>query len=92
MSDLNYKIAAFDKDKRTVPVTFISGEIEHKRDVNAVLTADGSYDKTGTKVRVEEVALGVAHKIGLGVITVPVDMEMPAPAVATEAAASATAA
>lgn len=86
MPDLTYKIGAFDKEKRSVPVTFTSGEIEHKRDVNAVLKDDGSYDKTGTKARVEEVALGVAHKIGLGVITAPVDLEAPA----TEAAVSAT--
>lgn len=71
MTELTYKIGSFDSEKRSVPVTFTSGEIEHKRDVNAVLKDDGSYDKTGTKVRVEEVARGVAAKIALGVITVP---------------------
>ena len=91
MPDLTYKIGAFDKEKRNVPVTFTSGDIEHKRDVNAALKADGSYDKTATKARVEEVALGVAHKIGLGVIAVPVELEMPAAPAATEAADSASA-
>lgn len=92
MPELTTKIGAFDKDKRTVAVTFTSGEIEHKREVNAVLKDDGSYDKAGTKVRVAEVALGVAHKIGLGVITVPVEPEIPADLITTEAADSATAA
>lgn len=71
MTELTFKIGAFDSEKRSVPVIFTSGEIEHKRDVNAVLKADGNYDKTGTKARVEEVARGVAAKIELGVITVP---------------------
>jgi hypothetical protein len=91
MTELTYKIGAFDSEKRNVPVTFKSGDIEHKRDVNAVLKEDGSYDKTATKARVAEVGLGVAHKIGLGVITMPV----PEPALtneetATDAADSAT--
>jgi len=80
MADLKTKIGAFDSTTKTVPVTFTSGEIVHDRKVNAVLNEDGSYDKAGTKTRVEEVARGVAHKIGLGVITVMVDPEpMPDP-------------
>lgn len=71
MSDLTTKIGAFNADNRSVRVTFTSGEVVHKRDVNAVLKADGSYDKAATKARVEEVAMGVAHKIAAGVITVP---------------------
>ena len=44
-----------------------------------VLKNDGSYDRAATKERVAEVALGVAQKIGLGVITVPPpEPEMPA--------------
>jgi len=62
-----------------VPVTFTSGDIKHERRVNAVLKNDGSYDRAATKERVAEVALGVAQKIGLGVITVPPpEVEMPA--------------
>ncbi|CDO37278.1 hypothetical protein [Novosphingobium sp. KN65.2] len=77
MSELTFRIGAFNADTRAVSVTFTSGEIVHKRDVNAVLKADGTYDKAATKARVEEVALGVAHKIAAGVITaVPAD---PAP-------------
>lgn len=80
MSELTIKIGAFDKDSRTVPVTFISGDIKHDRTVNAVLRSDGSYDKAATKVRVEEVGQGVAHKIALGVITNPPPApELPAP-------------
>ena len=71
MSELSFKIGAFNAETRAVPVTFTSGEIVHKRDVNAVLKADGSYDKAATKARVEEVAMGVAHKITAGVITKP---------------------
>lgn len=71
MHDLNFKIGAFNKDSRTVPVTFTSGDLKHERAVNAVLKHDGSYDKAATKARVEEVGQGVAHKIALGVITNP---------------------
>lgn len=78
MPELTTKIGAFNKDSRTVPVTFTSGDIVHSRDVNAVLKEDGSYDRAATKARVEEVARGVAHKIGVGVITVlPTEQELP---------------
>lgn len=68
MSELTFRIGAFNAETRAVPVTFTSGEIVHKRDVNAVQKADGSYDKVATQARVEEVAMGVAHKIAAGVI------------------------
>ena len=71
MTDLTTKIGAFDAETRTVSVTFTSGDIKHERRVNAVLKDDGTYDRAGTKERVAEVARGVAHKIGLGVITIP---------------------
>ena len=71
MPELITKIGTYDQERRIVSVTFTSGAIEHKRDVNAVHKGDGSYDKAATKARVAEVARGVAHKIGLGVITVP---------------------
>jgi len=58
----------YDPATRTVPVTFTEGEIEHKRAVNACHDADGAYDAAATRVRVAEVARGVAVKIGLGVI------------------------
>lgn len=80
MSDMTIKIGAFDKDARTVPVTFIAGDVRHERNVNAVLKDDGTYDKAATKARVDDVARGVAHKIGLGVIAVPLpEPEMPVP-------------
>jgi len=68
MTDLTTKIGKFDADARTVPVTFTSGDIVHKRSVNAVLKADGGYDAAATKERVAEVANGVAHKIAVGTI------------------------
>lgn len=71
MTELTTKIGVFNPDTRSVPVTFTKGEIVHKRDVNAVLKDDGSYDRAATKARVEEVARGVAHKIAAGVITMP---------------------
>ena len=80
MPDISIKIGTFNADTRAVPVTFTSGGIVHKRDVNAVLKADGSYDKAATKARVEEVGQGVAHKIALGVITNPPPApELPVP-------------
>lgn len=75
MPDLKIKIGAFDANTRSVPVTFTSGDIKHERSVNAVLKDDGTFDKAATKARVDEVARGVAHKIGLGVLTAPVGEE-----------------
>jgi len=68
MTDLTTKIGAFDAASKTVPVTFTAGDIVHARNVNAVLKSSGAYDKAATAARVEEVAHGVAVKIGLGVI------------------------
>jgi len=42
MPELTYKIGAFDKDKRSVSVTFTSADVVFTRDVNAVLKEDGS--------------------------------------------------
>ena len=71
MTELTYSISKFDPVTRAVKVTFTSGEIVHKRSVNAVLKEDGSYNCAATKVRVAEVAQGVAHKIAAGVIEMP---------------------
>lgn len=75
MPELTTKIGAFNPSKRTVPVTFTTGDIVHKRDVNAVIGANGKYDAKATKVRVAEVARGVAAKIDLGVIVAPIEEE-----------------
>ena len=77
MSEIATKIGKFDPESRTVPVTFTSGETVHKRSVNAVLKADGSYDCAATKARVAEVAQGVAHKIAAGVINIPKTVSEP---------------
>ena len=80
MAEITTKIGKFDPETRQVPVTFTSGEIVHKRQVNAVLNADGAYDAAATKQRVSEVADGVAHKIDLGIITNPPPApELPVP-------------
>ena len=62
----------------TVMVTFTDGTITHERSVNAVYT-DGSYDAEATETRVGEVALGVEHKIALGVITESSGQPAPTP-------------
>jgi hypothetical protein len=80
MTELTTTIGAYDAEKRTVPVTFTSGAIRHTREVNAVLDEGGAYDKAATRARVEQVALGVAHKIALGVIAEPVPEPAPDPA------------
>lgn len=81
---MDIRIGKLDADTRTVPVTFTSGDIKHERTVNAVLKDDGSYDKAGTKARVDEVAQGVEHKIKLGVITNPPPApELPTPGEST---------
>ena len=61
-------IGKFDRDTATVGVTFRHEGVTHKRRVNACLDEAGSYDPAATKVRVAEVASGVAHKIALGLI------------------------
>ena len=63
---VTYKIAKYTQGPM-VSVTFTDGEVIHTRDVNVVIT-DGKYDKTATEARVKEVALGVEHKIKVGVI------------------------
>ena len=84
MTELTTKIGAFNTAKRTVPVTFTSGDLVHKRDVNAVVGANGKYDAKATKARVAEVARGVAEKISLGVIVTPPIEESEAPGDANE--------
>ncbi|SNS20448.1 hypothetical protein SAMN06295912_102254 [Sphingomonas laterariae] len=61
-------LGKFDPETRSVPATFKTGEIAHKRSINAVLKSDGSYDAAATRTRAEEVGRGVAAKISLGVI------------------------
>lgn len=71
MSQLTTKIGAYNPETRAVSVTFTSGSVKHTRDVNAVLATDGTYDRAATKLRVDEVAQGVAQKITVGAITNP---------------------
>lgn len=62
-------IGKFDPATGTVAATFVHAGVTHRRNVNAVRTAAGDYDAKGTKTRIDEVAAGVEHKIGLGLIT-----------------------
>jgi len=64
-------IGKFRTATGTVPVTFEHEGVRHRRDVNACLTDAGKFNAKATAARVEEVALGVAHKIELGVIANP---------------------
>lgn len=68
MTPVQTKIGRFDAETASVPVTFTSGDVVHKRSVNAVLDARGKYDAAATELRVAEVASGVAHKIAAGAI------------------------
>lgn len=65
---MKISIGVYDATTGTVPVTFTEGEVIHTRPVNAVMK-DGKYDKAATKTRVDEVGLGVAQKIAIGVIS-----------------------
>jgi len=77
---MNIVIGKFHRKTATVPVTFTEGDIVHERVVNAVLKDDGSYDKAETKLRVDDVARGVAAKISAGAITnAPEVIESPDP-------------
>jgi hypothetical protein len=62
----------YDRTTGQVTVVFEEGELRHERQVNACLKEDGTHDRKATMQRVEEVALGVAVKMGLGVIAAPV--------------------
>lgn len=65
---MKFTIGKFDAGSRSVPVTFEDQGVTHSRPVNAVVKASGAYDATATKLRVEQVALGVSAKIAAGVI------------------------
>ncbi|WP_294257198.1 hypothetical protein [uncultured Sphingomonas sp.] len=69
MSDISYQIGKLATDRRTVPVIFTSGDIVHKRDVNAAVNSQGVYDKAATKARVAEIAQGIKVKIAVGAIS-----------------------
>jgi len=64
-------IGALAPATRTVPVRFEHNDVTHDRPVNACLDKAGGYDAKATAARVDQVALGVATKIELGVITMP---------------------
>ena len=43
--------------------------VKHERMVNVVLDADGKYDETAMKERLDQVAMGIANKVACGVIS-----------------------
>jgi len=53
---------------RDVKVKFTQGDVVHERTINVSYDADGAYDDDATKVICEQVAMGVEHKIAVGVI------------------------
>lgn len=83
-------IAPYETDARTVDVTFEQDGVTHSRSVNACFDEAGAYDEAATEARVAEVALGVANKIALGVITnaPATDSAKDAPTVTVETATS----
>jgi hypothetical protein len=61
-----------EHDVRDIIVTFKSTSPDpvttHTRNVNVCYDSDGKYDATATIARIEEVKLGFAHKVAVGVI------------------------
>jgi len=72
-------IGAFDSEGSAVPVKFVHNGVTHSRSVNAVLDAEGAYDRAATKARVDDVARGVAHKIEIGVLKNAVAQKLSSP-------------
>jgi|TARA_B110000908_G_C10212153_1_gene430805 lipopolysaccharide export system protein LptC len=70
-----YETPAEGVDAVQVTFTSDSPAIVYQRDVNAVFDENGIYDFDLTAQRVNEVALGVAEKIALGVIVAPAEEE-----------------
>ena len=64
---VTYTYEAPAEGETWVSVTFVSGDINHERTVNAVFT-DGEYDVDATENRVAEVSVGVENKIAVGAI------------------------
>lgn len=52
---------------RDIIVEFAKDGKKYTRNVNVVLDSSGNYDDAATKVRCEEVAMGVENKIAVGV-------------------------
>jgi hypothetical protein len=66
---MEVSIGEYDSETRAVTVTFVHAGVTHTRAVNACLDETGAYDAAATKDRVDEVAMGVATKIAVGVIS-----------------------
>lgn len=54
-----------------IQVRFTCGDTDktHERSVNVCFDDDGAYDAEATAVRIDEVGMGVGHKIACGVIS-----------------------
>jgi hypothetical protein len=68
-------IADYVEGSDTVSVTFTQGTVVFTRDVNIVKDSAGAYSPEDTADRVAQVAIGVAHKIAIGVIPTPTPKE-----------------
>lgn len=58
-------------DCRDIQVRFTCGDTDcvHERSVNVCFDDDGAYDAEATAVRIDEVGMGVGHKMACGVIS-----------------------
>ena len=56
-------------DCNDIEVQFTNGTITHTRHVNVCYDSDGNYDEDATDARIGEVAMGIGHKIAVGVIS-----------------------
>jgi len=58
-------------DCRDIQVRFTCGDTGcvHERSVNVCFDDDGVYDAEATAVRIDEVGMGVGHKMACGVIS-----------------------
>lgn len=66
---MEYTIAPLKRSTGTVSVTFTHNGVTYTRPVNACIREDDTHDIDATRARVAEVALGVARKIEIGVIS-----------------------
>lgn len=65
---MKFTIGQHQPPARTVQVQFVHAGVVFERPVNACFDEAGQFDAWATEARVEDVALGVAYKIEMGVI------------------------
>lgn len=63
---MRISMGRFEAVDRSVKVTFTDGDFRHERQVTAVLTPDGEYDRKATRARAEELLPGIERKRAAG--------------------------